>query len=283
MRGDERLSVWFCVRGLPPERAQAGDIGDFGMLRHVATALCFALAILIFFFTGDFSNSSTSAPAAVPVNEAPVHGLVRAVAQRERFDPFGEIVPLPVFRREQFMMPAFDPELYREGRVGEPLAFDEICEVLEEVAEEFDLPTPLFTRLIWQESRFRNETVSRAGAQGIAQFMPRTAELRGLDDPFDPLQALPASADFLRELIDQFGNFGLAAAAYNGGPTRVRNWLAGRGRLPKETRDYVLRITGRPAEQWRNAEKAKPHPDAFNVEDCKVRPIRAALSSSGRK
>jgi hypothetical protein len=246
------------------------------MLRHVGAALCFALAMLIFSFTGDFSNSPTSAPAAASVRKEPVHGLVRAVAQRERFDPFGEIVPLPVFRREQFTMPAFDPALYREGRVGESLAFDEICEVLEEVAEEFDLPTPLFTRLIWQESRFRNETVSRAGAQGIAQFMPRTAELRDLDDPFDPLQALPASANFLRELMDQFGNFGLAAAAYNGGPTRLRNWLAGRTkRLPKETRDYVLRITGKPVEYWRR-EKAEPHPKAFEVENCRVRPIRAA-------
>src|SRR5690606_16103153 len=137
------------------------------------TALCFALAILIFFFTGDFPNSTMSAAAVTNLTEPPpTGGQVRAVAQRERFDPFGEIVPLPVFRREQFTMPAFDPELYREGRVGEPLAFGEICEVLEEVAEEFDLPTPLFTRLIWQESRFRNETVSRAGAQGIAQFMP---------------------------------------------------------------------------------------------------------------
>jgi hypothetical protein len=249
------------------------------MLRHVATALTCGLALPIFFFTANFSDST--APAATVAHVAgppPVHGQVRPVARSERFDPFGEIVPLPVFRREQFTMPAFDPELYRAGRVGEPLAHSDLCEVIEEVADEFDLPSPLFTRLIWQESRFRNETVSRAGAQGIAQFMPRTAELRGLDDPFDPLQALPASADFLRELMEQFGNFGLAAAAYNGGPTRVRNWLEGRGRLPKETRDYVRRITGKPVEYWRKAADAAPHPDAFKVKDCRIKPIRAANS-----
>jgi hypothetical protein len=253
------------------------------MLRYVATASGCALAVLAYFSIGNFPTSTTSAAAVASAPEAPPsHGRVLAARRGEQFDPFGKIVPLPVFTREQLTMPAFDPELYRGGRVGEPLAFDDICELIEDVAGEFDIPTPLFTRLIWQESRFRNETVSRAGAQGIAQFMPRTAELRGLDDPFDPLQALPASADFLRELVDQFGNFGLAAAAYNGGPTRLRNWLDGRGGLPKETRNYVLLITGRPVEHWRKAAKAKAHPDAFDVADCKVKPIRAATASGGK-
>ena len=71
-----------------------------------------------------------------------------------------------------------------------------------------------------------------------------TAAERGLLDPFDPVQALPKSAEFLRELRDQFGNLGLAAAAYNAGPQRVRDWLAGRRDLPAETRNYVQAITG---------------------------------------
>jgi hypothetical protein len=254
------------------------------MLCYVATASGCALAVLAYFSIGNFPTSTTSAAAVASAPEAPPsHGRVLAARRGEQFDPFGKIVPLPVFTREQLTMPAFDPELYRGGRVGEPLAFDDICELIEDVAGEFDIPTPLFTRLIWQESRFRNETVSRAGAQGIAQFMPRTAELRGLDDPFDPLQALPASADFLRELVDQFGNFGLAAAAYNGGPTRVRNWLNGRGNLPKETRDYVRLITGKPVEHWRKAADAAPHPDAFAVNDCRVKPIRAAAAGSKKR
>jgi hypothetical protein len=80
--------------------------------------------------------------------------------------------------------------------------------------------------------------------------MPGTARERGLADPFDPEQAIPAAASLLRDLSLQFGNLGLAAAAYNGGPNRVSAWLAGRGGLPAETRDYVLRITGRSAEAW---------------------------------
>jgi hypothetical protein len=52
-------------------------------------------------------------------------------------------------------------------------------------------------------------------------------------------------------LRDQFGNLGLAAAAYNGGSGRVQKWLDGRGKMPRETRDYVRIVTGSPIEEWR--------------------------------
>ena len=125
-----------------------------------------------------------------------------------------------------------------------------LCRLVESSARARQLPVPFFTRLIWQESSFRTTVISPAGAQGIAQFMPGTARDRGLQDPFDPEQAIPAAAALLKDLADRFGNLGLAAAAYNGGPARVEAWLAGKGGLPAETRDYVIRITGRPAEEW---------------------------------
>ena len=81
---------------------------------------------------------------------------------------------------------------------------------------------------------------------------------RGLLDPFDPVQALPKAAQFLRELKDQFGNLGLAAAAYNAGPVRVRAWLAGTHMLPKETRNYVAAVTGVPADEWAKSGASKP-------------------------
>jgi soluble lytic murein transglycosylase-like protein len=59
--------------------------------------------------------------------------------------------------------------------------------------------------------------VSRAGAQGVAQFMPATARWRCLADPFDSLEAIAQSAKLLRDLRREFGNLGLAAAAYNAG------------------------------------------------------------------
>ena len=131
-----------------------------------------------------------------------------------------------------------------------PAAVDSICNALAAAAAENDLPIDFFTRLIWQESRFDPAAVSRAGAQGVAQFMPATASWRGLADPFDPVEAIVKSAKLLHDLRREFGNLGLAAAAYNAGPGRVRDWLAGRRGLPRETRAYVSLVTGQSAEQW---------------------------------
>ncbi|MFW6077564.1 MAG: lytic transglycosylase domain-containing protein [Hyphomicrobiales bacterium] len=117
------------------------------------------------------------------------------------------------------------------------------------------VPARFLTRLIWQESRFRVDAVSHAGAQGIAQFMPATAAERDLKDPFDPGQALWAAAGLLSSLEQRFGNLGLAAAAYNAGPGRVSAWLRNKRRLPEETRHYVEAVTGRPASSWARAAK----------------------------
>jgi hypothetical protein len=128
-----------------------------------------------------------------------------------------------------------------------------VCELIEAAAAAHRLPVDFFTRLIWKESRFRSDAVSPKGAEGIAQFMPGTAAMRGPSDSFDPIEAIPASASYLATLAARFGNLGLAAAAYNAGEKRVGDWMAGGGRLPFETEDYVLSITGRPADDWLKA------------------------------
>ena len=127
---------------------------------------------------------------------------------------------------------------------------DDICRALEQDAAENELPVEFFARVIWQESRFNARAVSRKGAQGIAQFLPATADYRGLIDPFDPIEALKNSARYLRDLRARFGNLGLAAAAYNAGPGRVSAWLTSRRPLPGETRNYVAIITGWTADEW---------------------------------
>ncbi|MGH1590968.1 transglycosylase SLT domain-containing protein [Methylobacterium phyllosphaerae] len=137
-----------------------------------------------------------------------------------------------------------------------------LCRLIDESAKARGLPIPFLTRLIWRESSFRVGVVSPAGAQGVAQFMPGTARERGLLDPFDPEQAIPHAAHLLSDLKAQFGNLGLAAAAYNGGAARVSKWLAGDGGLPAETRTYVAAITGLPAEDWRTGPaKAIEYPE----------------------
>ena len=139
-----------------------------------------------------------------------------------------------------------------EGRQtpSQPVSTDSICSALAAAAAQNDLPTDFFARLIWQESRFDPAAVSRAGAQGVAQFMPGTANWRGLSNPFDPLEAIAQSAKLLRDLRREFGNLGLAAAAYNAGSRRVHEWLAGRRALPGETRAYVRIVTGYSPDEW---------------------------------
>ncbi|WP_035641457.1 lytic transglycosylase domain-containing protein [Bradyrhizobium sp. ORS 375] len=148
-----------------------------------------------------------------------------------------------------------------------------ICLMIESAAKSNDLPLEFFARVIWQESRFQSDAVgpvTRSGqrAQGIAQFMPGTASERELLDPFDPVQALPKSAHFLAELRDQFGNLGLAAAAYNAGPRRVQNWLAGKGQIPWETRNYVSAITGSSIDEWAAAGKGGKMPPSARPTSC---------------
>jgi hypothetical protein len=140
-----------------------------------------------------------------------------------------------------------------------------ICPTIGREASLNDLPVEFFMRLIWQESRFNPKARSHKGAEGIAQFMPATARWRGLVNSYEPLEALRESARWLGELREQFGNLGLAAAAYNAGPGRVRNWLNGQSMLPAETRHYVQVITGRSAEEWREAGEDEIAPTLKNI------------------
>src|SRR5262245_53815365 len=130
-----------------------------------------------------------------------------------------------------------------------------VCLLLESAARANGLPVEFFVRLIWRESRFKPTAVgprTRSGkhALGIAQFMPATAAERNLLDPLNPIEALPKAAEFLKDLRGQFGNLGLAAAAYNAGPGRVRAWMAGAASMPAQTRAYVEAVTGSSVEQW---------------------------------
>lgn len=127
---------------------------------------------------------------------------------------------------------------------------DAACGIVEGAAHATGLQVGLLTRLVWLESRFRAGVISPKGAEGIAQFMPATAAERGLADPFDPEQAIPKAARLLVDLAHRFGNIGLAAAAYNAGPNRVADWLAGSAGLTPETQNYVFAITGRTADEW---------------------------------
>jgi hypothetical protein len=133
-----------------------------------------------------------------------------------------------------------------------------VCHDIDEAARDNLLPVGLLARLLWTESRFRADAVSPVGALGLAQFMPTTAEERGLSNPFAADQAIRHAAKLLADLDRQFGNIGLAVAAYNAGPGRVTKWLAGDETLPRQTEQYVPAITGHTADEWAAAVRGRP-------------------------
>ena len=179
-----------------------------------------------------------------------------------------------------FSLPAFaEPpdRMCSGGKWGHPVcirtdfyAFD-TCQALRDMSRTHGLNADFFTRLIWQESRFDPNALSPAGAEGIAQFMPQTAKLRGLNASYNPALALDHSAQYLAELVDRFGNVGLAAVAYNGGETRATNFIAKTGGLAQETVDYVEIITGQSAVDWRDAA-----PKTLNLALDKTKPFMPA-------
>ncbi len=166
------------------------------------------------------------------------------------------------------------------GQAQEPQGRDalvgRVCDLIAVHATLNRLPRDFLARLIWKESRFDPGAVSPAGAEGIAQFMPGTAAMRGLADPYDIDLAIPASAKYLGELRVRFGNLGLASAAYNAGEARVSRWLRSGGFLPLETENYVLDIMGEAADSFVDRSYAgivRPlHPERTFDAACRAMP-----------
>jgi soluble lytic murein transglycosylase-like protein len=114
--------------------------------------------------------------------------------------------------------------------------------LLARAAQRWNVSATLLAAQLYAESGFDPSVVSPAGAQGIAQFMPGTARALGLENPFDPAQAIDAQAHLMRDLLRRFASVPLALAAYNAGPGAVAECMC----VPPypETRGYVARILG---------------------------------------
>lgn len=113
--------------------------------------------------------------------------------------------------------------------------------VAKQAARRYRVPEDLFLRLVQQESAWRADARSHKGAIGLAQLMPQTARMLGVN-PHDPRENLEGGARYLAEQYRTFGSWRLALAAYNAGPRAVREY----GDVPpyKETRNYVKVILG---------------------------------------
>jgi soluble lytic murein transglycosylase-like protein len=114
-------------------------------------------------------------------------------------------------------------------------------DVAKAAAARHAVPEDLFLRLVQQESGWNPSAKSVKGATGLAQLMPGTAQVLGVD-PGDPAQNLEGGARYLRQMYDRFGSWRLALAAYNAGPEAVDKYD---GVPPyQETKNYVLSIYG---------------------------------------
>jgi hypothetical protein len=118
---------------------------------------------------------------------------------------------------------------------------NEYSSLARQAANDSGIPEDLFFRLIRQESGWKQNISSGAGAQGLTQLMPGTADYLGVDYR-DPVQNLQGGARYLREQFDTFGDWKLALAAYNAGPGAVKKY----GGVPpyEETQNYVNSILG---------------------------------------
>lgn len=120
----------------------------------------------------------------------------------------------------------------------------ELDRLIYEVGQRHSVDPRFIHAVIWQESKYKNEARSHAGAQGLMQLIPATAERFGCDDVFDPADNIEAGTKYLRWLLKRFdGNVELALAGYNAGEGAVDKY---NGIPPyNETRNYVKIISKR--------------------------------------
>ena len=124
-----------------------------------------------------------------------------------------------------------------------------IQDLVAAAADREGVPRELALSLARQESGFNPRAVSWAGAIGVMQLMPATAAGLGVD-PYDPVQNIDGGVRYLRGLLDQFGDYAMAIAAYNWGPSKVEGATARYGsawlsHAPAETRNHVAKVLGR--------------------------------------
>ncbi len=147
----------------------------------------------------------------------------------------GSVKHTPKYKKGQETAAAEGIPAYRGNYKGEYL------EIAKAAARKHGVPEDLFLRLVQQESGWNVVAVSAKGATGLAQLMPETAEILGIDIS-DPEANLDGGARYLRMMFDKFGTWELALAAYNAGPGAVEAYNG----IPPyaETENYVKAILG---------------------------------------
>lgn len=119
---------------------------------------------------------------------------------------------------------------------------EQLKEIARQKARTYGVNEDIFLRLVGAESGWNPRAKSGAGAMGLVQLMPGTAQGLGVSDPYDPVQSLTGGARYLSQQLKRFGSYDKALAAYNAGPGNVERY----GGIPpfKETQSYVKKILG---------------------------------------
>ncbi len=168
-----------------------------------------------------------------PQDAAPDSDQQASLASQKEFfgQPWPKSVPLSV------------PNVQVVDETCQALSKDQVEKLVSEASGHSGVDVNLIRSVMHQESGFKPCALSTAGAMGLMQIMPETAETLGLDDPFDPAKNVEAGAKYLKSMLDRYqGDVSMALGAYNAGPGRVDK-AGGVPPIP-ETIDYVTKVLG---------------------------------------
>ncbi len=149
-------------------------------------------------------------------------------------------------------------DTFMNANVSDDELSQKITDAIVSASEKYDIDPNLIKAVIRQESNFNANAQSSAGAQGLMQLMPLTAQSLGVTDSFNVEQNVDAGAKYLDQLLERYNNDEeLALAAYNAGPSNVDKYSG----IPpfQETENYVSSVMSYKqkyiAEQYSNNSK----------------------------
>ncbi|AJA47432.1 lytic murein transglycosylase [Clostridium pasteurianum DSM 525 = ATCC 6013] len=118
-----------------------------------------------------------------------------------------------------------------------------IDEAVDRASKKYGVDKKLILAVIKQESSFNPSSTSNAGAMGLMQLMPGTARELGVENAYDVGENVDGGTKYLKQMLDTFGNYKMALAAYNAGPGAVQKSGENINKLPSETQNYVAKVS----------------------------------------